>query len=448
MADINWEQLIYNPEIIVRTYFKNDEGKPLELTPYQTAFLRDVLLKKNNKIIFCASTRSGKSEVISIAIILLALIYPNEEITVVSATWAQSQIIFLKAKQHLRDSPTVFAQVDISNEFSKQEFNIINHSTVKCMSAGGSSKGEGLLGFGSTILVLDESGSIEDEIYYQKILRMIATGRRPRMIIESGTPHRKNHFYETWTNPDYKKYHVTWRDAVDAGQINEEEIKSLRQRLSEIEFKMWYEAEFPDEAEDSLFKYKDVLNAQEAKIEGEGIRVLGVDVARFGIDITVFIVMTIINNLYRVDDIQIIKKSDLMQVVGKIVTLDREYKFTRINVDVIGVGSGVVDRLAEIESVSNKINPAHYGESPTNEEDRSRFSNKKAQQYFRLKKIFEEGRISIPANKTLIDELLAMRYEFTSSGKLKIIDPEKSPDYADALVYAIWFDETGFILDW
>ena len=40
-----------------------------------------------------------------------------------------------------------------------------------------------------------------------------------------------------------------------------------------------------------------------------------------------------------------------------------------------------------------------------------------------------------------------MKWELNPSGKIKILDPEdKSPDFADALVYFIWQGEieTGF----
>ena len=272
-----WDELLEKVDELVATLFVDDTGQPFKLTRYQKKFLEDALEKKYLKMQFCAATRSGKSEIISIAIVLLALIYPNEDIKVISYTWQQSQIIFNKAKQHIFDNPDSAKLIDTTNEFSRQEINFKNGSKVKCMSAGGSGKGEGVLGFGATILVIDESGSIEDEIYYQKIMRMITAGRVDRMVIESGTPHRKNHFFETFNNPNYHKYVVTWREAVDEGQMSEKEVMEIKERISEIEFKMWYEAQFPEEAEDSLFKYNDVKDAQERTFKatkGKPIRII------------------------------------------------------------------------------------------------------------------------------------------------------------------------------
>jgi hypothetical protein len=441
-------ELLEYPEVLVKKLLIDDTGNPFVLTSYQRRFLKDVLLKKYKKYIFCAATRSGKSEVISIAILLLALIYPREEIVVISATWNQSRIIFEKAKKHLFDHPEILKEVDMSNEFSKQEINFKNGSKIKCMSAGGGSKGESLLGFGASVLVIDESGSIPDEVYYTKIIRMITTGRKERTIIESGTPHIKNHFFETFNNPNYKRYHVSWKEAAKEGQMSKEEVLQAKERLSEIEFTMWYEAEFPEEGEKSLFSYKDVLYATEKEIKGKGTKILGVDVARYGTDLTVLTSISIIEDEYRVDSIISLKKTSIMNVVGEIIRLDRENKYDKIYVDIIGIGAGVVDRLRELESMQEKVFEAHFGEAPNSEEAKKRFLNKKAEQYVRLSDLFKQKRISIPKNKQLIDQLLQMTYEFTSNGKLKIIDPEKSPDFADSLVYATWHEETGFILDW
>lgn len=440
--------LLKNPEVLVEKFFLNDEGSPLKLTSYQIEFLKDVLNREYSKMVFCAATRSGKSRIIAVAMTLFAILNPREEIVIISYTWEQSKIIFNYIKSHITEHPELLNKIDKSNEFSNQQINLINGTKIVCRSAGGSSKGESLLGFGASVLVIDESGSIEDSIYYQKIMRMIASGRRERFVIESGTPHRKGHFFETFNNPNYKNYRVSWEDAVKAGQMNEEEVLQMKERLSDIEFKMWYEALFPDEAEDSLFKYQDVLNAVDKEILGDGEKVLGVDVARFGVDLSVFLSGTWLKEMFRADSIDSLKKADLMKVTGKIVALDNENKYNRINIDVIGMGGGVVDRLKEIKTTNGKIIAPHFGESPNSEEDKKKFANKKAEYYFKLARLFEQGLISIPKHKVLIDELLSMSYSFTSNGKLRIEDPTKSPDYADALVFAIWKDEGGFVLDW
>jgi len=74
--------------------------------------------------------------------------------------------------------------------------------------------------------------------------------------------------------------------------------------------------------------------------------------------------------------------------------------------------------------------------SPTSEEDQH--LNEKSQRFWKLRSIFEQDLIGIPNNPHLISQLSQMRYEFTSAGKIRIVDPEgKSPDFADSLMLTL-----------
>jgi hypothetical protein len=108
-------------------------------------------------------------------------------------------------------------------------------------------------------------------------------------------------------------------------------------------------------------------------------------------------------------------------------------KAEQINVDSIGVGAGVYSRLLELghKAVSVRVSMA-----PTSEANR--YINQKSQRWWRLRTIFENDLISIPNNPKLISQLSQMRYQFTTAGKIQIIDPDgKSPDYADSLMLTI-----------
>ena len=92
-----------------------------------------------------------------------------------------------------------------------------------------------------------------------------------------------------------------------------------------------------------------------------------------------------------------------------------------------------------------KVVQVKVGESPTRE--KWRFMNKKAQYFWYLRTLFEEGRISIPKNHNLIHQLTQMKFEKTAGEKVKIIDPEeKSPDFADSLYLACANASAGRIM--
>ena len=151
-----------------------------------------------------------------------------------------------------------------------------------------------------------------------------------------------------------------------------------------------------------------------------------------GVDLSVLTKVSIIGDDFRVDSINSWGKTDTMKTTGKIVTLIDKKDI--INVDSTGVGKGVYDRLEELEYNAVEIKG---GRSPSNKRTKDRFMNLKAENYWNLRDLFEKGNISIPKHKTLIDQLNKMKYEITSSGKIKIIDPDdKSPDFSDSLCLA------------
>ena len=83
---------------------------------------------------------------------------------------------------------------------------------------------------------------------------------------------------------------------------------------------------------------------------------------------------------------------------------------------------------------------AHKGGlSPSTSVAKERFLNCKAESYWHLRKLFEDGKMSILSHRDLVKQLALMRWEMTSSEKIKIVDPsEKSPDFSDSLNIAVW----------
>jgi hypothetical protein len=71
------------------------------------------------------------------------------------------------------------------------------------------------------------------------------------------------------------------------------------------------------------------------------------------------------------------------------------------------------------------------------------FENIKAETFWRLKFDFENNCIKLLDANRLISDLVSLKYEFTTKGKIKIMSKKdmkkegfKSPDYADSLALA------------
>lgn len=195
----------------------------------------------------------------------------------------------------------------------------------------------------------------------------------------------------------------------------------------------------------------------------------GVDVARFGSDRTVIQprwggIIGFAESHFR---------EDTMQTAGRVWAQLHNDASDLTNVDVIGLGGGVVDRLNELKREHNAVGdtqfwrvqgvnvavPALEKKARSQSNSRSKrneptnimeFANKRAELYWKLREAFERGTIYLmPDDKgndpeDLMDELSNIEYKFLG-GKIFIEEKAemkkrldgKSPDHADALMLTL-----------
>ena len=207
-------------------------------------------------------------------------------------------------------------------------------------------------------------------------------------------------------------------------------------------------AEVLDETEDTLIPGDKITAARKRTLEPGRPVQLSCDVARFGKDETV--VMLIRGQVAEYAHLS--HQADTMATAGQLARLRREHDASLIRVDAIGVGGGVVDRLAEI---GEPVLGLDAGASPSD----PRFLNCRAEWYWLLRERFERGDISIPDDDELDAQLGELRYEYTSRGKIKIESKDDmakrglpSPDRADALMMGFATDavppaETEYVVE-
>lgn len=179
--------VITNLESVVSNRFYL-RGRPFKLASYQASFIRKVLERKERRFVFVACTRTGKTESTSILACLLALLYDWEEIVVIANEFPQAEKLFRNIKEYVFSNAELYQYVDQTKPFRLNEMNFVNGSIIRCMTAANT---ESALGFGATVLIIDEASSIPDQVYRTRILRMMAGtgGRQAPIIILLGTPH-------------------------------------------------------------------------------------------------------------------------------------------------------------------------------------------------------------------------------------------------------------------
>jgi phage terminase large subunit len=184
------------------------------------------------------------------------------------------------------------------------------------------------------------------------------------------------------------------------------------------------------------------IKACEEKINLEYNNAMGVDVARFGDDKTVF---TIILN-GNVEHIESYRETSINEVVTRAIALMEEYKIEaeHVGVDSVGIGAGVVDNL---KAMGYNVLEIQGGAKPEEKDQEEAFKpfNLRAQIYYQLKKDIEIGNLGNIVNGQLKQELPAIKYEIVSDKTVKILDKAAlkkilgySPDFADSLAYANW----------
>lgn len=193
----------------------------------------------------------------------------------------------------------------------------------------------------------------------------------------------------------------------------------------------------------------------------------GVDVARFGSD------RTVITPRWGkiVGSQKTYFKEDTMQTAGRVLASLTNDDHDITNVDVIGIGAGVVDRLNEVKTERNAVNNAQFWHVqginvavPAKEKPKGKtvndrqlqvlkdmeFANKRAELYWLLREMFETGEIYLMPDEKghppedLMDELSSIEYKYLS-GKIYIEEKQemkkrlvgKSPDHADSLMLTL-----------
>lgn len=220
--------------------------------------------------------------------------------------------------------------------------------------------------------------------------------------------------------------------------------------------------QFPDASVDSLIPMSLVRAAVERSLPEGQPNELGVDVARMGTNETViYHRLGSVARLYGA-----YSQRSLMEVCGFVVRAINDTNALRVKIDDIGLGGGVTDRLIEIQNETGSPIPrwvdivgVNVGLPPTdNDPETKKFANFKSEICWNLRERFERGDIDLGDDQDTIGQIVAMKYEVTSRGWLKIASKEDmqkelaaidtgagslSPDRFDALVLCFCEDAPG-----
>lgn len=202
-----------------------------------------------------------------------------------------------------------------------------------------------------------------------------------------------------------------------------------------------------EEADDFLFTAKELDNTQTFEFyyneASFGHRVMGVDIARYGQDDSVAVVLEQ-KGPDQWEQIHREKwsKRDLMDSVGRVLDLKMRFKPDISVVDCDGIGAGVCDRINQEKEDS--VVEYHNLPAKSDEDWGKNFGNNRTKDYYTIKDMIQLSRLRIK-DIAILKDLEEIRFEYSNRNVKRIVSKEKmktkhnvgSPDHSDALAMAI-----------
>ena len=287
----------------------------------------------------------------------------------------------------------------------------------------------------NVLLICDEASGVPELVYEAAGGSMSALNAS---MVLAGNPVRSSgYFYDTFHKlaDTWSTFHVS---CVNSDRVSKEYVEECRLRYGEESnvYRVRVLGEFPRGDDDTVIPQELITEAISRDVEPTafGSIVWGVDVARFGADASALCKRK--GNAVT-EPIRLWRNLDTMQLTGAIkAEYDAtDHKPLEIFVDSIGLGAGVVDRLRELDLPAYGVNVA---ESPAMG---AQYLNLRSELWYKAKNWLEGRDVRLPKDPGLKEELATVRYNYTSSGRVKIESKVElkrrgvaSPDSADAFV--------------
>lgn len=281
------------------------------------------------------------------------------------------------------------------------------------------------------LVIFDEASGIDDVIWEVTEGAMTTTGA---CWLVFGNPTRNTgRFRECFGS--YKHRWTTYRvDSRDAKMAqNKNQIQEWLEDYGDDSdfFRVRVKGEFPRAGSTQFIPSDLVERAMAATLppDDQAVKLIGVDVARFGDDQSV-----ILRRHGRVvTELRKFRGLDTMQLAAMVAEEIDEWQPDCTFVDGVGLGAGVVDRL---RSLNYRVIDVQAGGSP---DDKDAYANKAAEMWGRML-AWLKGDCQLPKDDGLKDSLIGRQYGYNARMALQLEKKDdmkkrglSSPDEAEAL---------------
>jgi hypothetical protein len=411
--------------------------------PWQAEFL-DHIAKGERKISVRSGHGTGKSTAASWAMVwYLTTRFPCKIVVTAPTSSQLFDALFAELKSWIRNLPPYVGEL-----FEVTSDRVVlkaapSEAFISARTARAETP-EALAGVHSqnVLLVADEASGIDEKVFEAASGSM--SGHSATTVLLGNPTRSSGLFYDTHhrVKADWKTMHVS---CMKSPRVSDEFVREMEVKYGaeSNQFRVRVLGEFPLKEDNTVIPADTVESAQKRDIESDPdtVPVWGLDVARFGADSSVLA----IRHGNSITELISWKGLTLMELTGRVVDryngLIPRQRPTEILVDSIGLGAGVVDRLQELDLPVRGIN---VGEASSMS---GTYLNLRAELWFKLKDWLAAKDCKLPVDSALFSELVSPRYQFTSSGKMKIESKDEmrkrglpSPDKADAICLTLASD--------
>lgn len=369
--------------------------------------------------------QSGKSHIVSGLLLHYALIHPNIYIGVVGPSWRQTKLIIRRINSFLRRLP--------KGAYHKPQRTIVrlsNGSIIECFP----NNPDTIRGPTLHIVYCDEMNFIaNDEEMYDAILFTLSTTNGK--FICSSTPWTTDSiFYKIFSTgayKDFKRSHVTWRDAVEPkGPLKKGILKKIRRQFQGDTWRWRREMEAEWAEDESVWLPQALITSCidqaldyygfDDQIKGEFF--MGVDLGKWRDYSVVAVVMRDKEQLKLIHIKRFALRTAYASVIGYVKTLCDRWKYVqKVSVDMTGVGDYIVEDMKnagirQVEGIKFTL--------PTKEKLATN-----------LKQRMIDGTFKVPyvparsiRDVDLMAELNVERFELRKTGGIAFSHPEETHD--------------------
>lgn len=393
------------------------------------------------RVAVSSCTGSGKTAVLSMLTLLYLMVLPDCRILVTSPSFPQLSRVFQpELKKWYRRMPKQFQDFFEVTRETIRYTNTEKYEQFASLVTASVENKESLQGGHAEnyVIFADEASGISEEAF-DILLATLSTGAGGRFIQVSNPVRSSGRFYQIFQD-GLGRWEKLYFSAFDSPNVNKEWIEDMRETYGEDSdlWRMRVLGQFPKVGIAQYIGADIVEEAIRHHLEPVSYyhypKLMGVDVARFGDDKTVFVV----RQGPKLHQIETFKGLDTMEVAAQLASFNAVHQCQAIFIDAIGIGAGTADRCKELGLPIVEVVASAKSSQP------NIYSNLRAQLWAEMKIWIQNGAdipgIAREKETNLAAQLTSMEYFYNNRMQLQLLAKKdlkkqghESPDIADAL---------------